>query len=96
MHHNLCNVLANISHVAMESVGAVEDTCIHDIAYSNARLQPRPCFCLERCGIEGRGCLTAYHKDALYAAVLENTPAVGFVEETENEFENGNEEHGAG
>ena len=33
---------------------------------------------------------------ALRAVVLDNTPAVGFVEETENEFENGNEEHGAG
>ena len=46
MHHNLCTVLNRISHVAMESVTAVEDTCIHDIAYSNARLQPRPYFCL--------------------------------------------------
>ena len=48
-------------------------------------------------GLRGGGAsCTAYYKDALYAAVLDNTPAVGFVEETENEFENGNEEHGAG
>lgn len=47
-------------------------------------------------GLRGGGCITAYYKDALCAIVLENTPAVGFVEETENEFENGNEEHGAG
>ena len=46
MHHHLCKVLTHTSHVAMESVNAVEDTCIHDIAYSTARLQPRPCFCL--------------------------------------------------
>ena len=81
MHQDLYKASLLTARAAIESATAVEDTCIPDLAYSNARLQPR---------LRG-GCLTPHYKDALYTAVMEYIPEFERVEASENEFENGNE-----
>ena len=47
MHRNLYEALFRIAPALMESAREVEDTCIPDLAYSNARLQPRPFLFLQ-------------------------------------------------
>ena len=47
MHSKLYQALFGIAPALMESARDVEDTCIPDLAYSNARLQPRPFLFLQ-------------------------------------------------
>ena len=47
MHQDLYEASLLTARAALESATAVEDTCIPDLAYSNARLQPRPFLFLQ-------------------------------------------------
>jgi hypothetical protein len=47
MHHDLYGAAVLTARAALESAAWVEDTCIPDLAYSNARLQPRPFLSLQ-------------------------------------------------
>jgi hypothetical protein len=47
MHKDLYQASILTARAVLDSAKAVEDTCLPDLAYSNARLQPRPFLFLQ-------------------------------------------------